>query len=59
MFDSLAAHQMFNKMGVLQGLLLKPRLFEQFECSLGAPVVPPMKDLGKAPILSHLQGREN
>lgn len=60
MFNSVAAHQALNKMGVLLGLLLKPRLFEPFQSApLGAPVVPPAENPVRAPMVSHLAGAEN
>ena len=60
MFNSLVAHQVLNKMDILLGLLLKPRLFEQFQSApLRAPVVPPTMDPGRAPVVSHLEGGEN
>lgn len=59
MFNSLAAHQVLNKMDILLGLLLKPRMFEQFQSApLGAPVVPCTKDPGRAPMVSHLAGQK-
>lgn len=59
MFASLAAHQMLSKMGVLLGLLLKPRLFEQLQSApLGASVVPPMMDLARLPCYPTFKGEK-
>lgn len=59
-FNSLVALQVLKKMEILLVLLLKPKLLEQFQNALlGAPLVPPMKDLGRAPMVSYLEEEGN
>lgn len=59
MFNSLAAHQVLNQMDILLGLLLNPRMFEQFQSApLGAPVVPPPRTQTGLPWYPTLQGQK-
>lgn len=56
-FSSLVAHRVFKEIEILLVLLLKSKFSEQFQSALlGAPLVPPTKDSGRALMVSHLKG---
>lgn len=51
---------MLKEIEILLVLLLKSKFSEQFQSALlGAPLVPPTKDSGRAPMVSHLEEEGN